>query len=89
MAPPRLIRLCAIDNVRTSTHSSVNERRTRASAKTIRRRVAQNGVTIGGEYVDWFTDDEDARMGYRIIVEQQGYKVKSVTIGNPCIVEIE
>ena len=51
-------------------------------------RVSQNGVVINGEYVDWFTDDENARVGYRIIMEQQGYKVKSVTIGNPCIVEI-
>ena len=52
-------------------------------------RVARNGVVISGEYVDWFTDDEDARVGYRTIMEQQGYKVKSVAIGNPCIVEIE
>ena len=51
-------------------------------------RVSQNGVVISGEYVDWFTDDDNARVGYRIIMEQQGYKVKSVTIGNPCIVEI-
>jgi hypothetical protein len=52
-------------------------------------RVSSNGAVIGHEYVDWFADDDDARAGYRIIMEQQGYKVKSVTIGNPCIVEIE
>ena len=52
-------------------------------------RVFQKGVLIGSEYVDWFTDDNDARIGYREIMEEQGYKVKSVTIGNPCIVEIE
>ena len=52
-------------------------------------RVRHNGVLIGSEYVDWFTDDDNARVGYRIIMERQGYKVKTVTIGNPCIVEIE
>jgi len=52
-------------------------------------RVSRNGVVISGEYVDWFTDDDHARAGYRVIMEQQGYKVKSVTIGNPCVVEIE
>jgi hypothetical protein len=52
-------------------------------------RVSHNGKVISGEYVDWFTDDDDARAGYREIMEEQGYKVKSVTIGNPCIVEIE
>ena len=52
-------------------------------------RVCQNGVVVSGEYVDWFTDDDDARAGYRFIMEGQGYKVKSVIIGNPCVVEIE
>lgn len=52
-------------------------------------RVMQNGAVVGGEYVDWFKDDDDARAGYRSLMEEQGYKVKSVTIGNPCIVEIE
>ena len=52
-------------------------------------RVSQGGVFVGSEYVDWFADDDDARAGYRAIMEQQGYKVKSVTIGNPCVVEIE
>lgn len=51
-------------------------------------RVSKNGQVFGGEYVDWFTDDDDARATYRVIMEQQGYKVKSVTIGTPCIVEI-
>jgi len=52
-------------------------------------RVSRNGVVISGEYVDWFTDDADARGGYRAIMAQQGYRVKSVSIGNFCIVEIE
>ncbi len=26
-------------------------------------RVSQKGVLISGEYVDWFTDDNDARIG--------------------------
>ena len=52
-------------------------------------RVSRNGVVFGTEYVDWFTDDDDARATYRVIIEEQGYKVQSVTIGNPCIVEIE
>jgi hypothetical protein len=52
-------------------------------------RVLFKGKLVGSEYVDWFTDDDDARAGYRVIMEEQGYKVKSVTIGSPCIVEIE
>lgn len=52
-------------------------------------RVTHNGAVISREYVDWFMDDDDARAGYRVIMEEQGYKVKSVTTGNPCIVEIE
>ena len=52
-------------------------------------RVSHNGVVVGSEYVDWFTDDDDARATYRVIMAEQGYKVTSVTIGNPCIVEIE
>lgn len=52
-------------------------------------RASRNGVVFGSEYVDWFTDDDDARATYRVIMEEQGYKVKSVTIGTPCIVDIE
>ena len=52
-------------------------------------RVSRNGIVISREYVDWLTDDDDARSGYRVIMEEQGYKAKSVTIGNPCVVEIE
>lgn len=52
-------------------------------------RVAHNGAVISSEYADWFTDDDDARATYRVIMEEQSFKVKSVTIGNPCIVEIE
>jgi hypothetical protein len=52
-------------------------------------RISHNGVLVGSEYVDWFKTDEDAKTGYREIMEQQGFKVKSVIIGNPCIVEIE
>jgi hypothetical protein len=52
-------------------------------------RVSQNGAMISREYVEWFPDDDDARTNYRVIMEEQGYKVKSVTIGNPCIVGID
>jgi hypothetical protein len=52
-------------------------------------RVKNGDEVFGGEYVDWFKDDDDARATYRVIMEQQGYKVKTVTIGHPCIVEIE
>lgn len=51
--------------------------------------MPQNGVVISGEYMDWFTGGDDALATYRIIMAEQGYKVKSVTIGNPRIVEIE
>lgn len=51
-------------------------------------RVTRNGAAVGSEYVDWFKNDDDARSGYRALMEEQGYTVKSVTIGNPCIVEI-
>ncbi len=30
-------------------------------------RVSQKGVLISGEYVDWFTDDNDARIGPRMV----------------------
>ena len=40
------------------------------------------------DYVDWFEDDDDAREQYAEILREQGYRVKSVTIGQPCIVEI-
>ena len=77
--------------MRTSTHimaMKANEQK-EPELKRYTGRVSRNGVVIGSEYVDWFTDDDDARAGYRVIMEEQGYKVKSVTIGNPCIVEIE
>ena len=83
--------IVAIDSMRASTYIVLMKTRDRKEAELKRYvgRVRHNGVLIGSEYVDWFTDDDDARAGYRIIMEQQGYKVKVVTIGNPCIVEIE
>lgn len=45
---------------------------------------------LSGEYVDWFTDDDDARATYRVIMEQQGYTVKSVAVSNgTAIVEVQ
>jgi len=53
-------------------------------------RVKSRDGIVSGEYVDWFTDDDDARATYRVIMEQQGYKVKNVTVENQtAIVEIE
>ena len=52
-------------------------------------RVSHDGVLVGSEYVDWFADDDDARATDHVIMEDQGYNVKSVTIGYPCTVEIE
>ena len=53
-------------------------------------RVKSRDGKLSGEYVDWFTDDDDARATYRVIMEQQGYKVKTVTVENQtAIVEIE
>lgn len=53
-------------------------------------RVKSSDGKLSGEYVDWFTDDDDARATYRVIMEQQGYKVKTVTVENQtAIVEIE
>lgn len=52
-------------------------------------RVLING-RLSGSYVDWFTDDDDARATYRVIMEEQGYKVNAVTIKNGmAIVEIK
>jgi len=52
-------------------------------------RVLING-RLSGNYVDWFTDDDDARATYRVIMEEQGYKVKSVSVENgTAIVEVE
>lgn len=53
-------------------------------------RVKSRDGKLSSEYVDWFTDDDDARATYRVIMEQQGYKVKTVTVENQtAIVEIE
>ncbi len=53
-------------------------------------RVKFRDGKLSGEYVDWFTDDDDARATYRVIMEQQGYKVKTVSVENQiAIVEIE
>jgi len=70
-----------MSNRQTQTFNGVDLKRYAA-------RVSRNGVVFGAEYVDWFTDDDDARATYRVIMEQQGYTVKSFTIGEPCIVEI-
>ncbi len=53
-------------------------------------RVKLRDGKLFGEYVDWFTDDDDARSTYRVIMEQQGYKVKDVTVdGQTATVEIK
>ena len=53
-------------------------------------RVKSRDGKLSGEYVDWFTDDDDARATYRVIMEQQGYKVKTVSVENQiAIVEID
>jgi hypothetical protein len=53
-------------------------------------RVKTADGKLSGEYVDWFTDDDDARATYRVILEQQGYKVKSVTVSNnTAVVEVD
>jgi hypothetical protein len=35
-----------------------------------------------GGFVDWFVDDADAAATTRVVLEQQGYKVKNVTAEN-------
>lgn len=37
--------------------------------KPYKGRVSRNGVVLETEYVDWFTDDNDARATYRVIME--------------------
>lgn len=57
--------------------------------KRYKGRVKYADGTLSNEYVDWFTDDDDARASYRAIMSEQGYEVKSVTIeGQTAIVEI-
>lgn len=52
-------------------------------------RVKTRDGKLSGEYVDWFTDDDDARATYHVIMEQQGYKVKAVTVENQtAVVEV-
>jgi hypothetical protein len=52
-------------------------------------RVKMPDGRLSGDYVDWFTDDDAALSGYRSIMEEQGYEVKSVTLdGNQATVEI-
>lgn len=52
-------------------------------------RVKTQDGKLSTEYADWFFDDDDAQAGYREIMKQQGYTVKSVTIENQtAVVEI-
>ena len=45
---------------------------------------------IQGGFVDWFTDDLDAAATSRVVMEQQGYKVKAVTVENQVVtIELE
>lgn len=43
-------------------------------------RVRSPDGSLSNEYVDWFEDDDAARTGYRVILEQQGYHVTSVEV---------
>jgi hypothetical protein len=53
-------------------------------------RVIGRDGSKSSEYVDWFSSDDEARAGYRSIMEAQGYVVKSVAVGNQsATVEIE
>lgn len=52
-------------------------------------RVKTGDGKMSGEYVDWFTDDADAKATYRVIMEEQGYRVKTVTLDNQtAVVEV-
>ncbi|GDY23068.1 hypothetical protein LBMAG56_44150 [Verrucomicrobiota bacterium] len=53
-------------------------------------RVKTSDGKLSGEFVDWFTDNDDARATYRVIMEQQGYEVKTITVENQtAVVEIK
>lgn len=54
--------------------------------KPYRGRVRLPNGTLFGDYVDWFTDDEDACAGCRAILENQGYSVVSVAIENGTVI---
>ena len=41
------------------------------------------------EFSDWFANDEEAVGGFAAIMDAQGYKVVSVTIGFPCVVTLQ
>lgn len=43
-------------------------------------RILATDGKVFGHYTDWFTDDADARATFRVILEQQGYTVKSITL---------
>jgi len=63
-----------IDKIRTSTRigaMKTNEQK-EPELKRYVGHVSHNGVIVGSEYLDWFTDDEDARATYRVIMEKQG-----------------
>jgi hypothetical protein len=53
-------------------------------------RLRLRDATVFGSHEDWFTDDDDARATYRVIMEEQGYKVKNVSVNDQiAIIDIE
>jgi len=49
-------------------------------------RVKSASGKLSSEYVDWFTDDDAARDGYRAMMREQGCQVKSITIENQSVI---
>ena len=71
--------------------ATANARAQAASPELLRYagRVKTADGKLSGEFLDWFTDDDDARASYRAIMAEQGYAVRTVTIqGQNAIVEV-
>jgi hypothetical protein len=49
-------------------------------------RIKARDGTLFGTYEDWLTDDDDARATYRTYMQQQGYKVKTITVQNQLVI---
>lgn len=49
-------------------------------------RIKARDGNLFGAYEDWLTDDDDARATYLAYMQQQGYKVKTITVENQLVI---
>lgn len=49
-------------------------------------RIKARDGNLFGVYEDWLTGDDDARATYLAYMQQQGYKVKTITVENQLVI---